>query len=903
MARKKLYVIDGHALIYRAYYAFISRPLVNAKGENTSAIFGFTRMLVKLMKTFNPDHLLVTFDSSGKTFRHEMFEEYKAQRKKMPDDLRAQIPEIKNIVQALGIRQMEVQGFEADDIIGTMAVKAETEGYDIFIISRDKDLSQLLTDHVSMLLPNIGAAKKGEEEFTLITKENSAEQFEVIPEKIIDYLALAGDASDNIPGVRGIGPKTAMSLLEQFGTVKGLYDRIHEVKSESVRKKLIECQEEAFKSYELATIRKDVPLTFTWEEMTPRTPNREVLTEIFERHSVKALFKDLEFVETASERGTYTVITKQEDFDAFLVELEKQECFAMDSETTGFQFPVEKIQGLSFSWKEGEGYYIALTFDGDSIFKREGIDSAYAFSKLKTIYENPAIKKVGQNIKFDVIFLQQEGIHTKGIHFDTMVASFLIDPATPHNLDDLAEIYLGYTKIKLEDLMGKGKKKLTMSDIPVDKLGTYSCEDADITFRLYKLFEPKLKEMKLDSLLHAIDIPLISVLAEMEQNGVKIDETYLKKLSSTFQKRLDEIEILIHKEAGGEFNIASTKQLQEILFNKMNLPPVKKTKTGQSTDNEVLEELSPQYPIAKFLLEYRTLSKLKNTYSDALPELINPVTKRIHTSFNQTIAATGRLTSTNPNLQNIPSKEDIGRQIRNAFIADKGHVLISSDYSQIELRILAHITEDPVLINAFKNNEDIHSRTAREIYNLGKDDEVTKEQRATAKVINFGVVYGMGPYNLSQQLGIPVDQAKEYIDAYFARYKGITRYFEQIRNDIAEKHFVENLFGRRRYFADITNMQKRDQESVFRMAINTPIQGTAADLIKVAMINISEEMKKQGLKSRMILQIHDELVFEVPQDEKELMLKFVKEKMETARQFLVPIVAEIKAANNWSEAH
>ncbi len=900
---KKLYIIDGHALIYRAYYAFITRPLVNSKGENTSAIFGFTRMLVKLMKTFKPEHLLVTFDAGGKTFRHEMFDEYKAQRKKMPDDLRSQIPEIKNIVKALNIRQMEVPGFEADDIIGTMSVKADKEGYEVYIISRDKDLSQLLTKNVKMLLPNIGATKKGEEDFNLVDISNAADQFEVPPEKIRDFLSLSGDASDNIPGVRGIGPKTAIALLDQFGTLENIYKNIDKVKSDSVRNKLMEFKDNAFLSHKLATIHTDMDLTFHWEEMKPGTPDREALTEIFERQSVKALYKDLDFVEKAANKGNYAVISDQKKFDAFVMELGKQKCFAMDSETTGLVFNVDKIIGLSFSWNENEAFYVVLDQASESIFKSGGIDPDYVIAKLKPIYENPAIRKIGQNIKFDFMFLEQAGIKTAGINFDTMVASFLIDPSTPHNLDDLAEIYLGYTKIKLEGMLGKGKKKITMSEIPSDKLGEYSCEDADITYRLYKLFKPKLEEMELSKLLNTIDIPLIPVLAEMEQNGVKVDEKYLQKLSKTFETKISEIEEAIWKEAGDKFNIASTKQLQEVLFTKLNLPTVRSTKTGQSTDNAVLEELAPKYPVAKLLLEYRTLAKLKNTYSDALPELINPVTKRIHTSFNQTIAATGRLTSTNPNLQNIPSKEEIGRQIRNAFIADKGNLIISSDYSQIELRILAHITEDPVLIAAFKNNEDIHSQTARAIYSLGDQDAVTKEQRSTAKVINFGVIYGMGPYNLSQQLNIPVGTAKDFIDAYFMRYQGITQYFENIRNALADKHYVENIFGRRRYFPDTTNMPKREQESVFRMGINTPIQGTAADLIKIAMIDIAKELKKQGLRSRMIIQIHDELVFEVPEEEEKLMLSMVKDRMEKAREFLVPIVVDIRSGKNWAEAH
>jgi DNA polymerase-1 len=927
MNRRKLYIIDGHALIYRAYYAFIARPLTNAKGENTSAVFGFTRMLLRLLKVFSPEHILVTFDSREKTERKKLYDQYKANRKKMPDDLIPQIPIIKEVVKGLGLRQMELPGHEADDIIGTIATAASAADAEVYIISRDKDLSQLIDRNVRMLMPNIGGFQKGGEEFTVVDLSSAEEKFIVPPGKVVDLLALMGDASDNIPGVQGIGPKTAENLLREFRDLDDIYRHIGKVKPDGVREKLVRDKDAAYLSRRLATIKRDLELDWTWDEFAPGIMDKEALAEIFERCNIRALSKEMGIAggaSTAAKTGTaavpadaqapvrlpeapgrepeYHVLRTLDEFEKFLGLLARQDLVAVDSETTSTDFLTGSILGLSFSFREAEGWYVA--FGSDNIFSQSGIDRDEGLKRLKPLLEDPAIRKIGQNIKFDYLFLQSAGVELGGIVFDTMLASFLVDPETPHNLDDLSKIYLGVDKrIRYEDLVKEGRKTIPLEQVPLEKLGKYSAEDADLTWRLHGVLSKKLEETGLVGLFDGIDMPLMSVLAGMERAGVKVDRKYLNALSAEFEKDLGSIEKKVWKEAGVQFNLASTKQLQEVLFGRMKIPPVRKTKTGSSTDVSVLEELAPGFPVARMLLEYRTLSKLKNTYTDRLPELVNPATGRIHTSFNQAIVATGRLSSTEPNLQNIPVKEEVGRRIRNAFVAEKGWGIISSDYSQIELRILAHISEDPALMDAFIRGEDVHSRTARELFGIPADAGVPPEQRRAAKVINFGVVYGMGPYNMSRQLDIPAGLAKEYIDRYFERYVRIKVYYDTIRKDLQEKGYVANLFGRRRYFAKYAAMNRRDQESVFRMGINTPIQGTAADLIKVAMINIGRELKKRGMRSKMVIQVHDELVFEVPDGEKDAMLELVRDRMENARAFKVPIVADIKWGRNWAEAH
>jgi len=894
--KKELYIVDGHALIYRAYYAFIKHPLTNAKGENTSAVFGFTRMLLNLIKSKKPSHLLVALDSHGKTFRHTMYEKYKAQRKPMPEDMIPQIPIIKKILQALNIKQIEMANYEADDIIGTIAKKAASDNFEIYIMSKDKDLSQLIDDHINMLLPSV----KPGEDFKLVTKENSAEQFIVPPSQVIDLLAIMGDASDNIPGVKGIGPKGAAKLLATYKTLENIYENIDKIKPDGLKKKLIESKEQAFLSKDLATIHLDLNLDFDWDNFTLGNPNKSDLTEIFHEQNMTSLFKELDWYETVN-KNNYQIIKSKQELDNFIqTKLAKPSTFAFDSETDGLDIINSSIIGLSFAFKENEAFYVA--FKRDTMFDQSSLTWEEGVEMLRPYLESEEYKKIGQNIKFDYILLKSNGVHLKGIIFDTMLASFLLEPTARHNMDDMAERYLGYKTIKFKDITGKGKNKIKLIDIPLDKLGEYAAEDADVTLKLYHYLKPKIEENHFSELMQTIDMKLLFVLAKMEMNGVKVDVPYLENLSSIFGKKLKILEQKIYKEAGEEFNINSTKQLGNILFNKLKIKPERKTKTAFSTDVKVLEKLAQKHEIAKYLLDYRTINKLKNTYTDALPKLINPTTKRIHTSYNQTIAQTGRLTSTEPNLQNIPNKENIGRQIRNAFIPEKDYEILSSDYSQIELRILAHVSEDPALIEAFRNNKDVHALTAMNIYNINEQD-VTKEKRAVAKTINFGVIYGMGPYKLSEQLKISVPTAQEYIKQYFKKYKGIQKYFDFIRNQITEHNYVENLFGRRRYFPIIKDLPKRQMQAVFRMAINTPIQGAAADLIKIAMINIQKEIENKQLKSKMIIQIHDELVFEVHKSEKEIMYELVKTKMENVKKFKIPLVVDINFGKNWAEAH
>lgn len=898
--KNSLYIIDGHAMIYRAYYAFIKRPLLNSQGQNTSAVFGFLRILFKLMKTFQPEHLLIAFDSKGKTFRHKKFPAYKEQRKAMPEDMPAQIDVIRQFVEALHIPSLEAPGYEADDIIGTVSKKLSKEGHEVVIVSRDKDLSQLINDHVKLLLPAMGVARGKEDDFLLIDKKNAQEKFMVPPEKMTDLLGLMGDASDNIPGVRGIGPKTAVRLLKEFGSLNSLLNNLDKVKQESARKKLEAGRESAELSRELATIKCDMDLSFSWDDLVPGEPDKPAIEELLEKHSIRSLAKEIDLLK-APVRNAYQTISTPEELKTFIKDrLSKTKICAFDTETDSLDFLSANIIGVSFSFQEKEAVYIA--FHRNSISDTSRLDPEEGLKLLKPWLENESLKKIGQNIKFDALVLNSHGITLNGIIFDTMLASFLIDPSEPHNMDDMAEQHLGVSTISFDDLTGKGRNRISILDVPLDRLSEYAAEDADITFQLYHVLEKKIREMKLEALLKDLDLPLMHVLMSMEKNGVQIDRTYLEKLTREFRKDLAGLQKKIWIEAGEEFNINSTKQLSTILFEKMKISPLKKTKTSFSTDTSVLEQLSEEYEIARLLLDYRTLAKLMSTYTEALPELIHPSTQRVHTSFNQTIAATGRLSSTKPNLQNIPIRGESGRRIRYAFTAPPGHMILSSDYSQIELRILAHISNDTNMIRAFQEDSDIHKSTASQIYGISIDD-VSQEERNAAKTINFGIVYGMGPFNLAKQLGIPQTAAKLYIDNYFRQYPGIREYFDQIRNLLIKQNYVENLFGRRRSFPPYNDLPHRQQESVFRMALNTPIQSTAADLIKKAMISLHEEMKKRKLKSRLIMQIHDELVLEIPENEKQVMTALVKEKMEKAYTFSVPLKVEIGCGPNWAEAH
>jgi len=898
---KKLYIVDGHSMIYRAYYAFIRRPLINTKGMNTSAIYGFLRMLFRLLKFFSPQYLIISFDTGKPNFRHKMFEQYKETRKKMPDDLIVQLPVLKKLVQLLGIPQIEVEGYESDDIIGKIATEYANKGFKIYIISKDKDLLQLINDNIYMLQPE---TTKAREEFVLIDKNKVKEKYKIPPENIIDYLALTGDTSDNIPGVQGIGPVAAAELIQKFHTIENLYQNIDKVESEKIREKLIANKDNAFLSKKLVRLALDANLNLTPDYFRIKSPNKDEVLKIFDELEIKTLLKELDWLEKISSEDIqkeYTLIDNEAEFEKLIEKLKNIKKFALDTETDDIQPVKAGLVGISIAIDKHKAYYIPVGHS--QLITNKQLSRKYVIEKLKPVLESENTQLIGQNIKYDYIVFKREGIEIKNIYFDTMLASYLLNPTkTRHNLDELALHFLGYKMISYKELLGKEYKNKTFADVPVEKAAEYSCEDSDITFQIYTILEQKLNEMNLKELYYKIDIPLIRVLAEMEIAGVKIDVDRLRRLDSIITERLTELTSRIYEEAGEMFNINSPKQLSEILFVKLKLPSFRKGRTGNSTDVEVLKQLKKHHPIAELLLEYRTLNKLKTTYIDVLPKMINPSTGRIHTSFSQTTTATGRLASSDPNLQNIPVRDEYGKQIREAFVPEEGNLILSADYSQIELRILAHIAEDEVLIDAFKNNQDIHNRTVMEIYGV-PEDKVTPELRRMAKVINYGVAYGMSAYGLAQELEIDVKEADAFINKYFERYKGIKNYIERIKKEIESKGYVENLFGRRRYLPDMKSASRQQKSFILRTAINTPVQGSAADLIKIAMIEIHNAFKKEKLKSQMILQVHDELVFEVVPKEKDKVYDIIKSKMENATKLKVPLVVDINFGKNWAEAH
>ena len=888
MKKKRLFLIDGNAFCYRAYYAI--KDLKNSKGLPTNAIYGFIMILRKLITSEQPDYLAIAFDLKGPTFRHEKFKEYKIHRKPMPDDLVSQLPRIKEIVNAYGIPIFEKQGYEGDDILATVAKKTAGKEIEVYIVTGDKDALQLVGPDIKVYSTH----KEG------LVYDDAAvrEKFSGLgPESIVDLMALAGDASDNIPGVRGIGSKTAIELIKEFETVDNLYKNLDKIKSEARRKLLRDGEESARLSKELATVDVSVPMDIDISAMaTGEEPDTVKLQEIFKELEFKNLAREISASNSRlRDDARYETIIDKKGFDAFMKDLEKENSFVFDFETTS-EDPLEAVPvGVSFCWKEGEAFYIALSSEKTVT----GVDMDYAFKALKPIMENEKIKKTGQNVKYEALILARRGISLRGIDFDTMIASYLLNPSKMnHNLDDLAFEHLDHKMIPIKDLLGSGKNRITMDKVPVDKVSEYSCEDSDVTFRLKEIFEPELFTKELDSLFRDIELPLVDVLLNMEQNGMKIDTGLLKKTSKDMDKELSGIVKDIYEIAGGEFNINSPKQLSEILFERLGLPVVKKTKTGFSTDVGVLERLSAAHPLPKELLRYRELTKLKSTYVDALPDMVSPMTGRLHTSFNQTVTATGRLSSSSPNLQNIPVKTKQGREIRRAFIGEKGTSIIAADYSQIELRILAHLSGDEELISAFEKEADVHRHTASLVFDVS-EDEVTPDMRANAKTVNFGIIYGMSAYGLSRGLGIDPASAQQFIDSYFERYPRVKLYMNDTIESARETGFVTTIFNRRRYIPEITTGALREQQQAERIAINAPIQGSAADLIKIAMIDIYREINKRRLSSMMILQVHDELVFEVPEKEMDIMRDLVKEKMEGAVKLRVPVKITIKHGKNW----
>nr|MBU1327932.1 DNA polymerase I [Candidatus Omnitrophota bacterium] len=890
MAKKeKLFLIDGNSYCYRAFYAI--KELRNSKGKPTNAVYGFILMLKKLLEKEKPAYLAVAFDLKGPTFRHEQFEDYKAHRKPMPDDLVSQMGLIKETVSGYNIPIFEKQGFEADDILATIAKKISQQGIDVYIVTGDKDMLQIVDKNIKVY-----SAHKDD---LIYDNEMVRERFSGLgPENITDFIALSGDATDNIPGVRGIGEKTAIELIKEFGSLDNIYKNLDKIKSEPRRKMLSEQEDSARMSKGLAMVDLNVPIEIDIADMRVKDPDSEKLLVIFKELEFKNFARDIASCNSdVHKEARYKTITGLGDFKNFILELKRKSEFVLDTETTSEQPMEAKLVGISFCWKEGEAYYVALR----SMTDVQGIDLEIAIKELKPILEDENIKKIGQNIKYDKLVLLNYGIEVKGIAYDTMIASYLLNPSRmSHGLDTIAFEYLDHKMTSIDELLGAGKKRVTMDMVDIEKVSMYSCGDSDVTLRLKNVFEKEIFKKELETLFENIELPLVNVLSDMEKNGIKIDIDFLKEASSEMEIELSQLIKDIYQIAGEEFNINSPKQLRRILFEKLGLPIVKKTKTGASTDVEVLEKLSPLHPLPKELLRYRELSKLKSTYVDALPELINKKTGRLHTSFNQAVTATGRLSSSNPNLQNIPIKTEEGRKIRKAFIGEKGNFIMSADYSQIELRILAHLSKDPELISAFEKDRDVHNHTASLIFGVD-EKEVTPGMRANAKTVNFGIIYGISAFGLSKGLGIDPGNAQQFIDSYFERYPAVRVYMEERIEEARSTGYVMTLFNRRRYIPEIKTGGMREQQQAERIAINTPVQGSAADLIKIAMINIHRVMKKKNLKSLMTLQVHDELVFEVPKDELDKMKELVKEEMEGAVKLLVPIKVSVQYGKNWLE--
>jgi len=895
--KKKLYLIDGSSYIFRAFFG-VRQFLSNAKGLPTNALYGFTNMLNKVVRDEQPDYLAVVFDSKEKTFRHDIYPDYKANRDVPPEDLAAQFPYFEPLVEAYNIVTLRQPGFEADDIIGTLAQMGEKEGLEVIIVSGDKDMMQLVNERVHML-----DTMKNKR----IAEDGVVEKFGVPPDKVIEVMGLMGDSSDHIPGVKGVGPKTATDLIQKYGSIQELYDRIDEIDKVKLKEKLENDKEKAFLSRELVTIKTDMEIDCSLDDLAMREPDPAKLRDMFTELEFKTLLADLGDAESGSEvaavpkvESHYDTVLDEKALDAWVKKLKKAGEFALDLETTSLH-PVEaEMVGISFSCKDFEACYIPVGHRYLGVPQQ--LDKALVLEKLKPLLEDAKLKKYGHNIKYDLIVLANEGVRLQGIDFDSMLASYVLDPSKRnHGMDDLAWEQLGRQTITYKDVAGSGAKQIGFDEVDLEQAAPYAAEDSEITWLLTKKYQNLLKKEELE-LYRQIELPLLEVLADMEQAGVLLDAKHLGELSRRLDKELKEYEEEIHLLAREPFNINSPKQLSVILFEKLGLPVIRKTKTGYSTDVGVLEELSAEHPLPEKILNYRQLSKLKSTYVDSLPQEIYRKTGRVHTSYNQTVAATGRLSSSDPNLQNIPIRSKWGKEIRKAFIADAGMGLLSADYSQIELRILAHLSEDPALIRAFENNEDIHTRTAAEIFGQPLDS-VDEDGRRMAKAVNFGIVYGLSAFGLSRQLKISPKEAKVFIDQYFDLYKNVKRFMEDTVVHAREKGYTTTLMNRRRYLPDLNSKNKNVRDSAERVAINSPVQGSAADIIKLAMIRLHQKLTEEGLASKMILQVHDELVFECPEHEKQTMEHLVKQEMEQVVPMKVPILVHMDWGKNWSEAH
>ncbi len=888
---KTVYLIDGSAYVHRAYHAI--RGLSNSKGLPTNAVFGFTRMLIKLIEDRSPEYVAMFFDARGPTFRHELYGDYKANRPPMPEDLSIQIPYIKKITHGFNIPVIEMQGFEADDLIGTYGCRAEKEGFSVVMVTGDKDFVQLVTDHAVIWDP----VKEKTIDINTVRTD-----FGVEPYQMIDVMALSGDASDNIPGVPGIGPKTAQTLIQTFGSIDRLYEKVHTITQKKQHQNLVQYKEQAFLSKKLVKIEIDVPLSFHPEKLRFKGTDNAKLSSIFKNLEFRQLQEIFPEPTDLSDKNYHAILDTSAIAD-LIGRLAAANEFAVDTETTSKDPMKAELVGMSFSTMSGEAFYIPCAHDYPDAPPQPELKKVLHL--LKPVLENPDIKKIGQNIKYDWMVLKRHGINLSGVIFDTMLASYLINPSKrAHNLNQIAMDFLDHKTITYKDIAGKGEKNVSFAEIPLEKAVPYSCEDADITLAAYHVLSPMLEEAGLIELYNTVEMPLVPVLMNMEMTGICVDKEKLKDLSKSFEHQLEQLESMIYAVAGEEFNIKSSQQLGKILFEKLKLPVQKKTrkKTAYSTDVDVLTTLSEKHELPALILRHRTLAKLKSTYTDALLDLIHPVTGRIHTSYNQTVTATGRLSSSDPNLQNIPVRTDEGIEIRKTFVPRKEWIMVSADYSQIELRILAHYADDDILIKAFTDDEDIHARTATEVFQVFPSF-VTPELRRQAKVINFGIIYGMSPYGLSKELGISQKMAKTFIDNYFSRYKGVKKFIDQTVDDARKNKKTSTLLGRIRLLPDINSPNKMMREFAERTAINTPIQGTAADLIKLAMIRVDESFRQMGLKSAMLLSVHDEIVFEVPRDELASVKGLVKEIMEGIWDLRVPLKVNVASGENWAEAH
>ena len=912
-----LILVDGSSYLYRAFHAL--PPLTNSKGKPTGAVKGVINMMRRLQKDYPQSTHVVVFDAKGRTFRDDMYADYKANRPPMPDDLRLQIEPIHKIIEAMGMPMLVIEGVEADDVIGTLAVQATAAEQPVVISTGDKDIAQMVNEHISMenTMTN-----------TVMDRAGVIEKFGIPPELIIDYLALLGDKSDNIPGVSGVGEKTALGLLQGIGGLDAIYENLDKVAdlafrgAKTMAAKLEEHREQAYLSYKLATIKTDVDMPLAIDQLQNSAADKGELLALFKEMEFKTWIKEFESDEpiqstfdaesaegaalakpqAPAEKDYQTVLT-QPQLDIWLDKIKTAELVAIDTETTSLDYMQALLVGVSIAVKPGEAAYIP--FGHDYLGAPKQLDKDAVLAQLKPILEDPAIKKVGQNLKYDMSVLAQHGIELGGLAFDTMLESYVLDSvATRHDMDSLAGHYLDETTTSFSDVAGKGAAQLTFNQVALEQAGPYACEDADITLRLHEALWPQVaKHSNLVNVFTDIELPLLPVLSKIERTGALVDGTQLFNQSAELAERLAELETQAWELAGQQFNLASPKQLGEILFEKLEIPVLKKTAKGApSTKEEVLQELALDYPLPKVLLEHRGLAKLKSTYTDKLPTMINSLTQRIHTSYHQAGTATGRLSSSDPNLQNIPVRTAEGRRVRQAFVAPQDSRIVAADYSQIELRIMAHLSEDPSLLSSFAAGEDIHQATAAEVFAVTKDN-VTSDMRRNAKAINFGLIYGMSAFGLARQLNIGRKQAAEYIDLYFERYPGVQNYMNTIRHTAAEQGYVETVFGRRLYLPEINSRNGMRRQAAERTAINAPMQGTAADIIKLSMIQVDEWLQSSNLQSRMVMQVHDELVLEVPSSEIDRVQRGLTDLMENAVSLLVPLVVDIGVGDSWDEAH